>query len=160
MWEFIRRYMDEGPDAVVDSPMAKYVALSVTPTLKNCMLFAVSYTSATTLFARVLLSPFIALFTATRWVVFRTSKEPVFPDAIEAACQVAADDPHVWPIPESTGQFAAEIPGVMEYAEAKARRRWEKARVHEEEMARADEICRKVVRSMEEKASRRRKPRR
>ncbi|POR53587.1 hypothetical protein B0G62_103159 [Paraburkholderia eburnea] len=134
MWEFIRRYMDEGPDAVVDSPMAKYVALSVTPTLKNSMLFAVNFTSATTTLRRVLLSPFIALFTATRWLVFRTCKEPVFSPEIEATCQVAADDPNVWPVPESTGQFAADIPGVLEYAEAKARRRWEKERAREQSL--------------------------
>ena len=86
MWEFIRRYMDEGPEALVDSPFAKYVALSVAPTLRNCMLFAVSFTNATTPLKRVLLSPFIALFTVTRWVVFapassqclpRTSRRPV-----------------------------------------------------------------------------------
>ncbi|WNC92902.1 hypothetical protein RI103_32335 [Paraburkholderia sp. FT54] len=131
MWEFVRRYMDQGPDAVADSPFAKYVALSVTPTLKNCMLFAVSFTNATTPFKRVLLAPFIALFTATRWVVFHTCKQPVFPADVEATCEVAADDPHVWPIPASTGQFAADIPGVLEYAEAKAKRRWDAERARE-----------------------------
>uniref|UniRef100_UPI002AB6F594 DUF6708 domain-containing protein n=1 Tax=Paraburkholderia bannensis TaxID=765414 RepID=UPI002AB6F594 len=160
MWEFIRRYMDEGPDAVADSPMARYVALSVTPTLKNCMLFAVNFTGATTPLKRVFLSPFIGLFTVTRWLVFRTCKEPVFPPEIEATCEVAADDPNVWPIPESTGQFAADIPGVMEYAEAKARRRWEKEREQERKMALLDETTREVQKELAEKYARRRKMRR
>ncbi|WP_321888355.1 DUF6708 domain-containing protein [Paraburkholderia bannensis] len=160
MWEFIRRYMDGGPDAVADSPMAKYVALSVTPTLKNCMLFAVNFTGATTPLKRILLSPFIALFTVTRWLVFRTCKEPVFPPEIEATCEVAANDPNVWPIPQSTGQFAADIPGVLEYAEAKARRRWEKEREQERKMALLDETTREVQKELAEKYARWRKVRR
>uniref|UniRef100_UPI0018AA6929 DUF6708 domain-containing protein n=1 Tax=Burkholderia pseudomallei TaxID=28450 RepID=UPI0018AA6929 len=33
MWEFIRRYMEEGPEAVAEVPLDKYVELSVAPTL-------------------------------------------------------------------------------------------------------------------------------
>ncbi|MBB3261178.1 hypothetical protein F4827_006086 [Paraburkholderia bannensis] len=155
MWEFIRRYMDQGPEAVADSPMAKYIALSVTPTLKNCMLFAVSFTNATTPFKRALLSPFIVLFTLTRWVVFRTSQEPVFPAEVEMTCEVALNDPNVWPVPESTGQFAAEIPGVMKYAEAKARRSWERERQKELESARTSKSVEEMARELERKATRR-----
>ncbi|MDR2851560.1 MAG: hypothetical protein LBV61_00630, partial [Burkholderiaceae bacterium] len=126
MWEFIRRYMDEGPQAVADHPMARYVSLSVTPTIKNCMLFAMNYTGAYTPLKRVLFWPFLWLFTLVRWLIFYTCKKPVFPEEIEATCKVDEDDPNIWPIPASAGQFAQEIPGVLEYAEARAKRSWER----------------------------------
>ncbi|RBC36080.1 hypothetical protein BRN01_20125, partial [Xanthomonas oryzae pv. oryzae] len=48
MWEFIRRYMEEGPEAVAEHPLDKYVELSVAPTWKNCLISAVGFTNATT----------------------------------------------------------------------------------------------------------------
>ncbi|MDN7673525.1 hypothetical protein QZM22_13605 [Burkholderia oklahomensis] len=121
MWEFIRRYMDEGPEAVAEVPLDKYVELSVAPTLKNCLISAVGFTNATTPAKRILLSPFIGLFTLVRWLVFKTCKEPQFPPEIEAECRVEPNDPNVWPIPDSIGEFAATVPGFMERAQEKAR---------------------------------------
>ncbi|AJX31436.1 DUF6708 domain-containing protein [Burkholderia oklahomensis] len=121
MWEFIRRYMDEGPEAVAEVPLDKYVELSVAPTLKNCLISAVGFTNATTPAKRILLSPFIGLFTVVRWLVFKTCKEPQFPPEIEAECRVEPNDPNVWPIPDSIGEFAATVPGFMERAREKAR---------------------------------------
>ncbi|MCS6480073.1 DUF6708 domain-containing protein [Burkholderia thailandensis] len=120
MWEFIRRYMEEGPEAVAEVPLDKYVELSVAPTLKNCLISAVGFTNATTPTKRILRSPFIGLFTLVRWLVFKTCKEPQFPPEIEAECRVEPNDPNVWPIPASIGEFAATVPGIMERAIAKA----------------------------------------
>ncbi|RBC22486.1 hypothetical protein BRO07_15755, partial [Xanthomonas oryzae pv. oryzae] len=113
MWEFIRRYMEEGPEAVAEHPLDKYVELSVAPTWKNCLISAVGFTNATTPFKRVLLFPFIGTFTVVRWLVFKSCKQPVFPPEVEAECQVEPNDPHIWPIPNSIGEFVTTVPGLM-----------------------------------------------
>ncbi|AXM40901.1 DUF6708 domain-containing protein [Xanthomonas oryzae] len=120
MWEFIRRYMEEGPEAVAEHPLDKYVELSVAPTWKNCLISAVGFTNATTPFKRVLLFPFIGTFTVVRWLVFKSCKQPVFPPEVEAECQVEPNDPHIWPIPNSIGEFVTTVPGLMSYAIRKA----------------------------------------
>ncbi|UNE63792.1 DUF6708 domain-containing protein [Xanthomonas oryzae] len=120
MWEFIRRYMEEGPEAVAEHPLDKYVELSVAPTWRNCLISAVGFTNATTPFKRVLLFPFIGTFTVVRWLVFKSCKQPVFPPEVEAECQVEPNDPHIWPIPNSIGEFVTTVPGLMAYAIRKA----------------------------------------
>nr|WP_324250654.1 DUF6708 domain-containing protein [Xanthomonas hortorum] len=120
MWEFIRRYMEEGPEAVAEHPMDKYVELSVAPTWKNCLISAVGFTNATTPFKRVLLSPFICTFTLVRWLVFKSCKQPVFPPEVEAECTVEPNDPNIWPVPTSIGEFVTTVPGLMTYAMRKA----------------------------------------
>ncbi|QDI03849.1 hypothetical protein E4A48_09195 [Xanthomonas cerealis pv. cerealis] len=121
MWEFIRRYMEEGPEAVAEHPLDKYVELSVAPTWKNCLISAVGFTNATTPFKRVLLSPFIGTFTVVRWLVFKSCKQPVFPPEVEAECRVEPNDPNIWPVPKSIGEFVTTVPGLMTYAMRKAR---------------------------------------
>ncbi|QBH03073.1 DUF6708 domain-containing protein [Xanthomonas oryzae] len=120
MWEFIRRYMEEGPEAVAEHPLDKYVELSVAPTWKNCLISAVGFTNATTPFKRVLLSPFIGTFTVVRWLVFKSCKQPVFPPEVEAECRVEPNDPNIWPVPKSIGEFVTTVPGLMTYAMRKA----------------------------------------
>ncbi|SBV53245.1 hypothetical protein XBLMG947_4057 [Xanthomonas bromi] len=120
MWEFIRRYMEEGPEAVAEHPLDKYVELSVAPTWKNCLISAVGFTNATTPFKRVLLFPFIGTFTVVRWLVFKSCKQPVFPPEVEAECQVEPNDPNIWPVPKSIGEFVTTVPGLMTYAMRKA----------------------------------------
>ncbi|AUJ12024.1 DUF6708 domain-containing protein [Xanthomonas oryzae] len=120
MWEFIRRYMEEGPEAVAEHPLDKYVELSVAPTWKNCLISAVGFTNATTPFKRVLLSPFIGTFTVVRWLVFKSCKQPVFPPEVEAECTVEPNDPNIWPVPKSIGEFVTTVPGLMTYAMRKA----------------------------------------
>jgi hypothetical protein len=123
MWEFIRRYMDEGPEAAAPHPLDRYVQLSVTPSWKNCFLAMRTYYAAgLPWFLQPFVFPFVLLYTLTRWVVFHTCRKPVFPPAIEATCQVDPNDAHGWPIPKSSGEFAATIPGMLAHAEAKARR--------------------------------------
>ncbi|QAU24426.1 hypothetical protein EO087_10845 [Dyella sp. M7H15-1] len=123
MWEFIRRYMDEGSEAVGQDPLDRYVELSVTPTWKNCWLIMRNYYAAgVPAPLQVLVWPFVLLYTLTRWVVLHTCRKPIFPPEIEATCKVEPNDPNVWPIPPSSGEFAATIPGVLKRAEARATR--------------------------------------
>ncbi|AIY41487.1 hypothetical protein LT85_2329 [Collimonas arenae] len=120
MWEFIRRYMEEGPEAVAENPLDRYVGLSVTGSFKNCLIMSRIFYGADTPFTQVISLPLVALSTATRWLIFKTCKVPVFPPEIEAECVVEANDPNVWPIPETSGQFAAENPAIMQRAVERA----------------------------------------
>ncbi|AIY41486.1 hypothetical protein LT85_2328 [Collimonas arenae] len=123
MWEFIRRYMEEGPEAVGEHPLDRYVSLSVTGSFKNCLIMSRIFYGADSPFAQAISLPLVALSAVTRWLILKTCKVPVFPPEIESECVVEANDPNVWPIPESSGQFAAENPAIM----ARAVERAEKA---------------------------------
>jgi hypothetical protein len=93
-WEFIRRYMEDGPEAVSGQ-------------VQFCMPVDGRKESATTSIERVfaniaaapgalrwLLWPWCALVAGGRLFAMRTSKIPVFPAAVEAECAVDADDPY------------------------------------------------------------------
>jgi len=85
-----------------------------------CLISAVGFTNATTPFKRVLLFPFIGTFTVVRWLVFKSCKQPVFPQEVEAECTVEPNDPNIWPVPKSIGEFVTTVPGLMTYAMRKA----------------------------------------
>jgi len=129
MWEFIRCYMDEGPEAAGPHPLDRYIGLSVTPSLYNCqMMMDIYYLGELPRIARILAYPFVLLYTLTRWFVLRTCRKPVFPPEVEATCQVEPDDPHVWPVARRCFEFADSVPGLWEYTMEKQRARQEKLR--------------------------------
>jgi hypothetical protein len=117
MWEFIRRYMDEGPEAVTSSPLDRYVDLSVSQSFRNCFIVLNTYYRN----PAGLILPFVFILTLVRWVVLHTCLKPVFPPEIRATCKVEPDDPNVWPTPSCTGEFA-NIPGRIARAEARSKR--------------------------------------
>jgi hypothetical protein len=104
LWEFVRRHMDEGIESLGE------VEVWTTPasTLKNCDILAAINVGEATGALRIVLWPFAALQALTRWLVMKTSKPPVWPAEIEAACRIEPDDPHRLPEPEYTGQFGVE----------------------------------------------------
>lgn len=93
-WEFIRRYMEEGPQAVSSQiefcmPIAAkkesfYVGFH--------RIFANIARAPTILF--LFLAPFCMLFSLARVFAMRTSKIPQWPSSIESACAIETDDPH------------------------------------------------------------------
>ncbi|MGY0560032.1 DUF6708 domain-containing protein [Luteimonas sp. A277] len=124
VWEFIRRYMDEGPEAVAEHPLDRLIHESPKPTLKNCFIHA--YTSLGPGFTSLrfvlffLFYPIVGVLTLTRWLVLNTCKEPVWPAEIEAESQVEPNDPHRWEEPNYIAEFA-DRPGVMERHEERMR---------------------------------------
>jgi hypothetical protein len=122
MWNFICNYMEGGPSAVEQDPLDRYITLSVSPSFRNCLMMTSGYYGATNIVVRVISLPFIALATVTRWLVFKTCSRPVWPAAIEDDCKVESNDPHIWSTPKYTGQFAAEVPGLLAYVTAKAKK--------------------------------------
>lgn len=105
-WEFICRYMESGPEHVVDHPLDGVITLSVKPSWKNCYMW-VCFVMGNSLFTfRHVLFPIYGLLTLSRWLTFKTCKDPVWPKEIQAECAVQPNDPHRWPEPEYIGQFA------------------------------------------------------
>ncbi|MFN3416097.1 MAG: DUF6708 domain-containing protein [Caldimonas sp.] len=95
LWEFIRRYMEEGPESV---PQPKrlgrfpwpWKSVSAALSLIWPLLSGISLRWTVPLL--VLISPAIAIFATAQWVALLTCWEPVWPKAIRQACEDGA-----WP---------------------------------------------------------------
>lgn len=93
-WEFIRRYMEEGPrDAYERARVCLPIATQREPIAFG---FHRMHVEAGTNVALSLAFAVMALVTLPgRWFAMRTSKIPVWPHEIENACRVAPGDPYV-----------------------------------------------------------------
>ncbi|MDR2872138.1 MAG: hypothetical protein LBV45_06385 [Xanthomonadaceae bacterium] len=105
LWEFIRRYMDEGADKVMSNPLDHYVDTSVDETWTNCYVHVAASLGPTLYSIRYLLFPVYGMLTLTRWLVFKSSKVPEWPPEIEAESVIEPDDPNRWPEPKFSGEF-------------------------------------------------------
>jgi len=93
-WEFVRRYMEEGPQSISDQ-------------IQFCMPVAVGKESAKGSFERmfanmsgapiiafIVMCPFLLLFSVGRVIAMKTSKIPVWPREILASSSMPDDDPY------------------------------------------------------------------
>lgn len=106
LWEFIRRYMDEGPDKLPGTQ----ITLSVAPTWKNAYIMSAARTGILSDTIRSIFMPLIGLTTLTRYLVMKSCKPPVWPAEVEAACAIEPNDPYRLPEPEYIGQFSETDP--------------------------------------------------
>ena len=93
-WEFLRRYMEEGPQAVWDA------VLYCMPIDGKRESFAVSKERVFANYAQIpliylIMIPFNYLHAIMRWAVMQTSKIPAFPPEIEATLQPEPGDKYV-----------------------------------------------------------------
>jgi hypothetical protein len=95
-WEFIRRYMEEGPQAVIDAPGLQYCLpiADKRETLYQGWIALVSR-DAWNPVLKWLMLPFHVLFFIGRLVCRVTSKVPLWPADVEAACRIAPGDTYV-----------------------------------------------------------------
>lgn len=95
-WEFMRRYMEEGPQAVMHADGVGYCLpiadKKETPYQGWIQLLS---NDATSPIARWLMLPVSMLFFIGRLIANATCKAPLWPSDVEAACRVCADDPYV-----------------------------------------------------------------
>jgi hypothetical protein len=107
VFEFIRRFMEEGPENVFEDPSTKAakiaddlvvplrrIDLSVTPSLRNCFNWVVAAMPERWFEARYVLIPLYAPLFLCRWLVFKTCKAPKWPAAIAAESAIEPNDPY------------------------------------------------------------------
>lgn len=94
-WEFVRRYMEEGPGSVISKidfclPIDKK---------RESFSFGFLYLLSGFNGAPIILLPFflalMSIFCIPRFIAIRTSKIPVWPQEIEKMCQFDKDDPYI-----------------------------------------------------------------
>jgi hypothetical protein len=91
-WEFIRRYMDEGPQSV-ESQVQQCMAVHARRESPGAGMRRILANSSTRAELWVMFIPAV-LAGLARTVAMRTSKIPQWPAKIEAACPIAQDDPY------------------------------------------------------------------
>ncbi|STQ91582.1 DUF6708 domain-containing protein [Iodobacter fluviatilis] len=93
-WEFVRRYMEEGPESVIDG-ITGYLPIS---DRRETFIFGFHRMRFTVGAAPLILQiPILVLNTLiypARWFAMRTSKIPVWPKEIEDQCPVEENDPY------------------------------------------------------------------
>ncbi|WP_175050638.1 DUF6708 domain-containing protein [Paraburkholderia sediminicola] len=95
-WEFMRRYMEEGPQSVINAPGLRYCLpiADKRETLYQGWIELVS-NDAWNPIVKWLMLPFHVLMFLGRLVWRATSKVPLWPADVEAACRIAPGDAYV-----------------------------------------------------------------
>ena len=93
-WEFVRRYMEEGPESVIRVvdfclPIAKK-----REGYRFGLLYLLSGFNGAPLFLFPLLFVLAFIFSVPRYLAMVTSRVPVWPESIESLCRVDKDDPY------------------------------------------------------------------
>jgi len=109
LWEFIRRYMEDGPDAIGLPAHRRYISVSMAPTFKNSYTAVMASIGVGLLPLRFVLMPLLFPLVVCRWLVMRSCSPPDWPETIEHESRVDADDPHRWKQPTWSGEFVYEM---------------------------------------------------
>ena len=94
-WEFVRRYMEEGPESVIGVvdfclPIAKK-----REGYRFGLLYLLSGFNGAPLFLFPFLFVLAFIFSIPRYLAMVTSRVPVWPENIESQCQIDKDDPYL-----------------------------------------------------------------
>ncbi len=103
MWEFFRRYMEEGlPKAVEGIPEVICFPLD-----RGRERWALGWSLVTfgihgpwpdLRYLVGVFFPFVLLVVAWRWIQMHLAKRPVWPQEVEDTCIIEPDDPHVYDV--------------------------------------------------------------
>ncbi|MDR0702309.1 MAG: hypothetical protein LBF61_07870, partial [Azoarcus sp.] len=94
-WEFVRRYMEEGPEKVlplIDHVLDVHIGKGRREGFIHGM--KMMYTDVGWLIAYVG-SPLFLFYAIGRWIAMRVAKYPEWPAEVEAECAVEPDDPYL-----------------------------------------------------------------
>lgn len=105
-WNYWCKYMNDGP-ADLPKPMLFHTE---NETLREAFLFSLyGMGLSAPVIWRIVMLPFILVFTLMRVLANATCRNPVWPDSIERISQVAADDPHAEPRPGTPVGWAQTV---------------------------------------------------
>lgn len=93
-WEFVRRYMEDGPQAVSDQIQFCMPVGAKKESAKGSFERMFANLSGAPIVALIVMFPFLLLFSVGRVIAMRTSKIPVWPDEILASSPVLDSDPY------------------------------------------------------------------
>ncbi|MBE1161936.1 DUF6708 domain-containing protein [Dyella acidiphila] len=101
LWEFIRVYMEEGPEVLQEDTI-----ITATPSRswRNSFVLAGTRLLAFNDALVVLLYPFIVCRAFFRWLVMKSCQLPSWPVDIEEVCQIEPNDPNQLAEPAYSGQ--------------------------------------------------------
>lgn len=92
-WEFLRRYMEDGPEDLVNR-IQHYAPVDRRRETFREGLRRIFANDSGFLWAQIMAAPINFLIACGRWVAMRTSKIPQWPPEVEAACRVEPGDPY------------------------------------------------------------------
>lgn len=94
-WEFVRRYMEEGPEAVKEAVRLLLPIADKKETFKFGFIYMVSSSVKGGVFSPLAFCTFLMDidFSLGRWFAMKTSKIPVWPDEVNEQCKIESDDP-------------------------------------------------------------------
>jgi hypothetical protein len=93
-WEFIRRYMEEGPEKLIGQVHTIHAIDKRREYFGDGFVRLLSQ-NGTPDWLDILFAPLTFIETFGRYIAMHTSKIPVWPDEIEAQCQIEQDDPYI-----------------------------------------------------------------
>jgi len=94
-WEFIRRYMENGPQLLADQVEQVLKVSNRRENFWNGFHQLMLDAAGTNIAAIVVLSPLVFVNSIGRWIAMHTSKIPVWSQEIEAECQFEPNDPYI-----------------------------------------------------------------
>ena len=94
VWEFYRRYMEEGPESIYPHVRWCHDVASRREKYRVGLRY-VFYEIAGWTFGKIIAFPFYFLLSIARWITMHTSRIPKWPEDIEAECRVDQNDPYI-----------------------------------------------------------------
>jgi hypothetical protein len=114
-WEFVRRYMEDGPQAVSDQIQFCMPVASKKESAKGSFERMFANMSGAPIIAFIVMCPFLLLFSVGRLIAMRTSKIPVWPREILASSPIPDEDPYAI-MGNHRGERTSVFPGAAQAA--------------------------------------------
>lgn len=110
-WEFVRRYMEDGPQAVSDQIQFCMPVAARKESAKGSFERMFANMSGAPIIAFIVMCPFLLLFSVGRVIAMRTSKIPVWPPEVFASSPIFDEDPYaITGKIEASGQQFFRVP--------------------------------------------------
>lgn len=93
-WEFVRRFMEDGPKAVIDVVDFCLPIEKRRESYTFGLLYLLSQFNGAPIFLLPLFFALSFIFSIPRYIAIVTSKRPIWPENIEALCVITANDPY------------------------------------------------------------------